>query len=206
MKNIQLVFDYDGVIADSMEFMVGVLNEVAREINFPKITKKEVAYWRQNGPMATLKKFKIPISKFPVFFKKSVEIQKRDADKVKFFKGIDEIIRKIKKKGIKIGILSSNDTENIKINLKKYNLDIFDFIEGGAMFFGKAQKIRQLRRKVGEFIYVGDELRDIEACKKVGVPIIAVSWGFNDKKILKGADYLVDSPKEFLNLVLRLNQ
>ena len=203
---MQLVFDYDGVIADSMEFMVGVLNEVAAEINFPKITKKEIVYWRQNGPRATLKKFKIPLTKFPVFFRKSIAIQKRDADKVEFFEGIGEIIRKIKEKGIKIGILSSNDVENIKINLKKHDLDIFDFIEGGAMYFGKAQKIRQLRRKVGDFVYVGDELRDIEACKRVGVPIIAVSWGFNDKKILKDADYVVDSPKEFLKLVLSLIQ
>ena len=203
---MQLVFDYDGVIADSMEFMVGVLNEVAAEINFPKITKKEVAYWRKNGPRATLKKFKIPLTKFPLIFRKSIEIQKRDADKVRFFKGIDEIIRKIKEKGIKIGILSSNDVENIKINLKKHNLDIFDFIEGGAKYLGKAYKIRNLKRKVGDFVYVGDELRDIEACKKAGVPIIAVSWGFNDKKILKDADYVVDSPKEFLKLVLSLIQ
>ena len=203
---MQLVFDYDGVIADSMMFMVDVLNEIVDELQVPKIDKAGIEYWRNNGPMAALKKARIPITKIPYITKRSAEIQKKNSDQVKFFKGIVGVIKEIKKSGVKIGILTSNDLENVKYNLKKNDLDIFDFIEHGAKFLGKAYRISKLKRQIGEYIYVGDELRDVDACKKAKVPIIAVSWGFNDKRLLKDADYLVNSPKEFLNLVLRLNQ
>lgn len=203
---MRLVFDYDGVIADSMIFMVKVLNEIADELNVPKIDKEGIKYWRHNGPVAALKKAKISVTKIPYIAKRSAEIQKTHSDQVKFFDGIVEIIKTIKKSGVEIGILTSNDLENVKYNLIKNDLDIFDFIEYGAKFLGKSQRISKLKRRIGEFIYVGDEVRDIEACKKAGVKIIAVSWGFNAKKTLIDADYLVDTPTEFLNLVLRLNQ
>jgi len=203
---MRLVFDYDGVIADSMMFMVKVLNDIAVELNVPKIDKEGVEYWKKNGPVAALKKAKISVTKIPYIAKRSAEIQKNNSNQVKFFEGIVEVIKEIKKSGVQIGILTSNDLDNVKNNLIKNDLDIFDFIEHGAKFLGKAQRIGKLKKEVGDFIYVGDELRDIEACKKAKVPIIAVSWGFNDKCLLKDADYLVESPKEFLNLVLRLSQ
>lgn len=203
---MRLVFDYDGVIADSMMFMVKVLNEIADELNVPKIDKEGIEYWRNNGPMAALKKSKISITKIPYISKRSTEIQRKNSNQVKFFDGIAETIKEIKKSGVEIGILTSNDLENVKHNLIKNDLDIFDFIEHGAKFFGKAQRISKLKRRIGEFIYVGDEVRDIEACKKAGVEIIAVSWGFNAKKTLIDADYVVDTPIDFLNLVLRLSQ
>ena len=46
--------------------------------------------------------------------------------------------------------------------------------------------IRRARRHLkSEIIYIGDELRDIEACRAVNVPIISVSWGFNSTEILE---------------------
>jgi phosphoglycolate phosphatase len=48
-------------------------------------------------------------------------------------------------------------------------------------------------------IYVGDETRDVEACKKVGIKIIGVTWGLHTPKALKkaGADYIINKPDEF---------
>ena len=34
-------------------------------------------------------------------------------------------------------------------------------------------------------IYIGDELRDIEAAKKVNIPSEVVSWGYNKIQVLK---------------------
>ena len=56
--------------------------------------------------------------------------------------------------------------------------------------------------KLDKIIYVGDETRDIEACKKVGVPIISVGWGFNTSANLKkhDPDYFIEDPKELLEI------
>ena len=201
-----LVFDYDGVIADSQRCILRAFSDIADEMKIPINRRADVDYWRKNGSLTTLKKMKVSLLKVPSIAKRMAEIQKKYAHKVKFYKGISKVLEKIKESGVTIGILTSNDLENVENNLKKNNLEIFDFVRTGAKYFGKAQRIKKLKRKYGDFIYVGDELRDIEACKIAKVPIIAVSWGFNDKCLLKDADYLVDTPTEFLNLVLRLNQ
>jgi phosphoglycolate phosphatase len=58
-----------------------------------------------------------------------------------------------------------------------------------------------------EAIYVGDEIRDIEAAQKVGMKIISVTWGFNAKESLQKfhPDALADTPDEFLHFVHVLN-
>ena len=51
-------------------------------------------------------------------------------------------------------------------------------------------------------LYVGDEVRDIEAAKKAGIRIAAVTWGYNSKKALEAykPDYLVTKPEELLQI------
>jgi phosphoglycolate phosphatase len=52
-------------------------------------------------------------------------------------------------------------------------------------------------------LYVGDEVRDIQACKKSFVKIIAVTWGFDIPDVLKShnPDFLVSTPKEILDII-----
>jgi phosphoglycolate phosphatase len=48
--------------------------------------------------------------------------------------------------------------------------------------FSKAGALRQLLKKNNlrpeEAVYIGDELRDIQAARSIGLPVIAVAWGF----------------------------
>ena len=39
-----------------------------------------------------------------------------------------------------------------------------------------------------DFVYVGDESRDIEAAKAAEVKIISVTWGFNSREVLESAN------------------
>jgi phosphoglycolate phosphatase len=56
-------------------------------------------------------------------------------------------------------------------------------------------------------IYIGDETRDIEACKKVGIPIISITWGMNNKEILStlNPDQMAHSPLEIIRCIEQLN-
>ena len=85
---------------------------------------------------------------------------------------------------------------------KRNNLEVFDFVYSGSSIFGKDRVIRKVLKSLdiplSNAIYVGDETRDVEAAKAVGIAIIAVSWGFNSKKILEARhpDYLIESVNE----------
>src|SRR5437763_81487 len=55
----------------------------------------------------------------------------------------------------------------------------------------------------GEVLYVGDEVRDVEASKKARVTVAAVTWGFHAESLLRdnGADHVVTEPRQLLELV-----
>ena len=82
------------------------------------------------------------------------------------------------------------------------------FICSEAPILEKDRAIKELLSQQAlapdEMIYIGDEMRDVDACRKVGMKIIAVCWGFNSKAALerKSPDYLVESPEELLKLLL----
>jgi phosphoglycolate phosphatase len=54
-------------------------------------------------------------------------------------------------------------------------------------------------------VYIGDSEVDVETARNCNIPCIAVSWGFRDREELQtaGADYMINHPKELLDLVLR---
>lgn len=62
------------------------------------------------------------------------------------------------------------------------------------------QKQKLHQQKV---VYVGDEVRDIEAAREAGIPIVAVSWGFNSVHRLQQSqpDYVVTDPKQLLEKI-----
>jgi phosphoglycolate phosphatase len=54
-----------------------------------------------------------------------------------------------------------------------------------------------------DVLYIGDELRDFQACKKLDVPIIAVTWGYDSISLLSNAspDFLVREPRDIIAFV-----
>jgi phosphoglycolate phosphatase-like HAD superfamily hydrolase len=54
-----------------------------------------------------------------------------------------------------------------------------------------------------EILFVGDELRDIEAAQETGVHMAAVTWGYNSTAALEaaGPDYLIADPMGICRLV-----
>ena len=105
-----------------------------------------------------------------------------------------------------MGILSSNSFENISTFLKNHRLDIFDFIQATSKVWSKHTSLKKLMEKNGfrsdEILYIGDEIRDIVAAKKLGIKVAAVTWGYNSSKALERSapDFLIHHPNELIRL------
>lgn len=56
-------------------------------------------------------------------------------------------------------------------------------------------------------MYVGDEVRDIDAAKAVGLISVAVCWGFNSRFALEKAQpsFIADNPEELLEFIQELS-
>jgi phosphoglycolate phosphatase len=202
---VNIIFDFDGTIADSFDYVLGFLcREAGRDV--PK--GKEAESYRRKPMKEIALELGIPFWRLPGIYFKGRRIMRANMEHVHTFDGIPEIIRQLHKEGNTLYIISSNSSKNIKHFLRQYELkDCFKAVWGGAGIFGKVLLIKQLRRRYrikGDIWYVGDELTDIVSAKAAGAKTVAVSWGFAEREsILKiEPTYLIDAPKELLQIKL----
>jgi HAD superfamily hydrolase (TIGR01662 family) len=204
---LSLIFDFDGTIADTLSAIVRLVNEHAKEINIKPLDETDVDELRGMSNLDIIKKYKVPLLKVPYLVLRAQKELNHRIGEMSLFPGVKELVFDLKRRGIRLGILTSNSRENVQKFLKAHDLDVFDFIHAEQNFFGKNWALLHLLKKFNlkkeEVIYVGDEVRDIEACQKVNIAVIAVSWGFHRRKLLqdKLPTYLVDSPDEIRAIV-----
>ncbi len=126
--------------------------------------------------------------------------------------GIHTVLHTLKSKGYRLGIVSSNGEENIRRFLKHHDVDVFEVIHTGSSLFGKHRIIDRFLSKFDlnqrEVVFIGDEVRDVEAAQKSGIHVIAVTWGFNSHEALLTLkpDKIVTHPTELLPALSDLNQ
>ncbi|MBO4373467.1 MAG: HAD-IA family hydrolase, partial [Bacteroidales bacterium] len=139
------------------------------------------------------------------FFRK--ESAKR-ADSIKPFEGVGKMIECISKV-CDLGILSTNSTETVNKFLVNNQLDnYFGFIKTDVPLFGKKRALRRVKRRLlksyAHLLYIGDEIRDIEACQKAGVDIISVSWGFNSRSaLIEHNKNVADNTEQLSDMILQ---
>lgn len=116
----------------------------------------------------------------------------------------------LNKDGFTLGIVTSNSKTNVESFLETNGINFIDFVHGDVGIFGKARKLQAVIKNSGytidEVIYIGDEVRDIEAAKIIGIKVIAVTWGFNNKEALekKSPDYIVSKPNQITDIAREL--
>ena len=203
-----LIFDFDGTLVNSMQLYVRGFNEVGAEFGLPKIDIFNLQEMKQSSIKDLMKKYGLSSVKLAKLVHKVNKNVRREIAEVDFFPKIKPLLIKLSKK-YQLGILTSNHVENVEDFLKKQDFErIFDFIYASKNLFGKDKVLNSLLRKYHlnkeEVLYFGDEVRDIEACQKMQIKIVAVSWGFNGQELLasKKPDYLFSSPQEIADLLI----
>ncbi|MEA5616244.1 HAD-IA family hydrolase [Cronbergia sp. UHCC 0137] len=203
-----IIFDFDGTIADTVDALVCIANNLAVQFGYIPITANELALLRNLTAREIISYSGISIFKIPFLVKKVKAELKDKIPCLKPITGIREALIELNNQGYRLGIITSNSQENVTEFLKVNNLDyLFDFIESGVTIFGKTTIInnvlRQKNLKLQTVMYVGDETRDIEASKKANIKVIAVTWGFNSHEALakKHPDFLIHQPRELIDVV-----
>lgn len=195
-----VIFDFDGTVADTYGLALRILHEIAesRHIEPPR----DIESLRMMSATEVIRKYKLSVFDLLSFEKKYEDGVYRHICDIKPFAGIKAAVAKLDK-CYGIGIISSNRRENVFAFLQHTGLDrYFDFLETGSPIFGKQRRIQAIMKKHGyakaDVVYVGDEVRDIEAAHKMGIKVISVGWGFNKPKRLKAAkpDFFVSRPSQ----------
>ena len=204
-----VVFNFDGVLADTYRVLDLVYDRLEGDYKMSDMTAKDKERIRKLSPFDLFKAFHVPFYKLPKFIQDVIPVYKELISEAPLFEGMREIVEKLKEKDVICVILSSNNPNLIRKFLKHHDFEVFDKVVGGAAFFNKQTRlngvIRSYKVNKSDTLYIGDERRDIEACKKIRVPIAAVTWGYDDYKVLGAGrpKYLVqdmDDLKEALSI------
>jgi phosphoglycolate phosphatase len=208
MQKPIVIFDFDGTIANTLDSIIDIMNNLSDEFGFRKIRDEDVEYLRGKRPRDILKHLGISLFKLPFVIRKTRREINSHIALLSPSVDLLPILKLLKENGCQVGIVTTNIEENVKKFLHANNLDQFDFFYTAKKVFGKdrtiSKIIKDMKLEKSKVYFVGDEVRDIEAGKKAGIKTIAVSWGYNNKDALakEHPDYLIDSPLELENIVL----
>lgn len=212
MKIKTVIFDFDGVIADTMPYTLSKILTILKKDFGVKLKDQEIIeIIRTNSFRDIIGKLKISLFKLPAIVGKINQSQEelfKVIATIKIFPGMKKLLKDLKTAGYGLEIISSNLKKNIDRFIELREIDYFNNVISGPNILGKSGVISDFLKKEKidkeTVIYIGDEIRDIEACRKSGIKIIAVSWGLQDAKVLKehGADFIARKPADILRIVL----
>ncbi len=203
------IFDFDGTIADTFNHILQISNKLAKEFNFKEIEPDQKEEMKGKTSQELMKLLKVPLMKIPAIIARAKKELNKEISQIEPAEGLTEILRELKNWCQGIGILTSNSSDNVLKFLKNHDLDIFDFIKSTSQIWSKNTGLKKLIAQHGynpeDVFYIGDETRDIQAARKAGVKVAAVTWGYNTSAALQkhNPDYIINTPEDLLKLINR---
>jgi phosphoglycolate phosphatase len=205
-----LLFDFDGTVADTFQCGLEILNSMAGEFRFRPLEEADLPRARDMRTRELIKFLGIPATRLPKISQRGKEELNLRMDSIQPFHGMVDILRSLHAGGFRLGILTSNSEDNVAVFLKKFGIEIFDFVCTSSKLTGKARVIRKILKdhklKPRQVLLVGDEVRDIEAAQETGIHMAAVTWGYNSRKSIceLNPDHLIETPEELRELACGL--
>ncbi len=198
-----IIFDFDGTLVDIEPIFIEIFNTLAPEFHFALLSPEDLPTMKQLGAREFLKQ-RLSLNFWQLWrlIRRGKEEYRKRMGMIQLFPGIAVTIERLQTNGYQIGIISSSANAVISELLHKFGLEV-DFIYQSTLF-GKHRTIRKAFRKenliIDTVIYIGDEVRDIQACHKVGLDVIAVTWGLNTREaLIRAGAETIDTPEELLS-------
>ena len=201
MKKQFVLFDFDGVIADSFALAYDVARIIHHEANLDEANYRR---WFE-GNVYELIKDTVPGGlRYEQY---SATFSPRMEKEVKLFDGMDEVVRTLAG-AYTLFIVSSTTSPEIRSFLKKHGLAAcFVDVLGSDVHTSKVEKIRMVFERYGAnsdtSVFITDTLGDMREAKKHEVGTIGVAWGWHTHETLgKGIPFrIVDKPFELPDAV-----
>lgn len=213
-----VIFDLDGTILDTLADLAGAGNRVCAAHGWP--TFPVDAYRRKvgNGMLRLVERFmpaeyvgdtamfEQALAEFRSFYAEHKE------DTTAPYPGTLEMLDTLRSHGLELAVLTNKDHEAaLPLVARYFGTDRFAVVQGRTDAYPPKPDPQVTRHvldllgaEAGNALYVGDSDVDIACGHNAGLKSIGVSWGFRGREELEraGADYVVDSPSELIDIVL----
>lgn len=200
-----LLFDFDGVLVDSLDVYEKTVTDCLQQIGQPLTRgRSEFLELFDGNFYESLQKNGVNMDKFTTA---SVDILARiDYSAMKPFDAMRPVLQKLSQNHAMI-VISSNDTPTIVEALRLYDFEgIFQEVLGSDFMLSKKDKILYIMNKYqvlsSDIYYIGDTVGDMLEGRQAGVKTVGVTWGWHtkDRLVQSNPDYLLDDPEDLLFL------
>ena len=209
MKPKAIFFDVDGTII-TLEVIVKTFQSCCRQLNLRTLTRKEIMENAISYKLSEALSKLLPEADYNDFKKCFAKTQIKNFKK---FGGILPFVKPtfdfVKKKGIKIGIVTTKIRSEAIAILKGYKLPYDTLIAGDDVKKRKPhpepvlKACRNLKLKPKDCIFVGDHPFDMMAAKSAGCVAVGTLTGWGNRKNLKnaGADATIKNLSSLKKLI-----
>ena len=204
------IFDLDGTLADSFPWFLRTINDVADRFNFRRVADDEIEALRHASSREILARLEVPLWKLPAIARHARRLKAEATAEISLFAGVEAMLRTLAGNGVQLALVTSDSEANAREKLGDAAA-LFSHFDCAASLFGKPAKFRRVIRRAGvepgRVIAIGDEVRDIEAARAVGIACGAVSWGYAAPAALRALapDHMFAQMDEIADVVCRIS-
>lgn len=201
------IFDYDGVIVDSLKVCMGIANAIGEKYDLPKpLTEEAISAM----PSVTMDRILLLMGaapeKIPVIEPELLAMLREKSLLAPVFSGIAELFRSIHQAGNTVAVNTANDSKAVANRLAKSGMmEYVSYIVGADTKGEKAEKIRGIMTKFGaspdSSWMIGDTMGDITEGRRAGVRTIAVTYGWQSTATLESV-----SPQHICHNIKQLRE
>lgn len=203
-----IIFDFDGVLADSVQVVFKMNQEAVASINKTLTMEEYVSCFEEhvNKRLAELFHLTEEEKKMLVGVKANLFPKYYNTHTIKLFDFAKELVLEAGKLG-ELWIISSSPSDLIKQVLEPYGL-----VESFTKIIGQNKLSKNIileneikDMKEGEVFFITDTTGDIKETRKIPEKILtlAVTWGFHSATLLESEkpDLVVYKPEEILDFI-----
>lgn len=200
------MFDYDGVVVDSLEAQTAALLEACRHFGVTQIASQEdmLALYHTNV-FAGMAAVGLDAETIAAVRRRSSETIARAVPWLRAFPLVPQVIAELADE-FYVVIATSSATALVEEFIRRRRIEGVAEIQGAEAGLSKIPKIEKLiERFPGQDVYwyVGDTVGDMSEARLAGAEPVGVAWGWHDPEELlaAGAVHVAGTPAELLAII-----
>jgi phosphoglycolate phosphatase len=208
-----LILDFDGTLADTRYSIIVTIQETLKYFNIPLANEDEIKK-RIGLPLKNTfhdiaglegKELEDAMKEYRMRY------DKISFETVELFPKVEDTLKALYDKGIKLGVASSKGRDSLRLLLEHLKIGSFvSFIGGEQDVMNKKPSpdiinlaIKKLRSDSSKALVVGDTIYDIQMGKRASCATCAVTYGNNTIEQLakETPDYIISNFSDLLSII-----
>jgi phosphoglycolate phosphatase len=194
------IFDFDGVIIDSLAPVELAINGTLRAHGFPARPATELA--RFIGPPTPTALIELTgaaegsdaLAAYVATYHD--EFERVYLEQTRLIDGIVEVLDGL---AIPLALATAKEHRFVAPLLERFGLEsVFAVVSAPQLSEPKAETVARAQRALGarDPVVIGDRIYDIDAARACALRVIGVTWGVGDRDELRGADIVIERPAQ----------